>query len=117
MMRGMGVEFLMACVGCALCFAAVCEARPANWVIKGGKLYVDGKWVFLKTAKPLHNFADAKEVETLIGDLDVIQKKNYNCIEINCYWHHFDHAGDGTIDVSLEPLRKLIDAIYARGMF
>src|SRR3546814_19773455 len=39
-----------------------------------------------------------------------------NVIEINCYWHHFDQDGDGVPDVSLEPLSRLINTIYAKGM-
>jgi hypothetical protein len=92
-------------------------ARPADWQIRDGRLYVKGQWTFLKIAKPLRNFADAEQVEQLIKDLPLLKQKNYNCIEINCYWHHFDHRGDGAIDVSTEPLKKLVDAIYARGMF
>lgn len=43
--------------------------------------------------------------------------KGYNALELNCYWHQFDRDGDGRPDVSLEPLAKLIEAIYAKGMF
>jgi len=93
------------------------SARHKDWRIRNGKLYVDGKWVFLKIGKPLRNFADGNEVDKLIADLDVIQGKNYNCLELNCYWHHFDFDGDGVPDHSLEPLSRLIDAIYERGMF
>src|SRR5690554_1507758 len=87
-----------------------------NWEIRDGKFYRDGEWVFLKVAKPLRNFADAAAVDRLIGDLDVLKGKGYQAIEINCYWHHFDHDGDGVPDVSLAPLNRLVDAIYARGM-
>ncbi|MBN2308534.1 MAG: beta-galactosidase [Candidatus Hydrogenedentes bacterium] len=85
--------------------------------LRQGRLYVDGEWVFLKIGKPLRNFADAGSVDQLIADLPIIQEKAYNCLELNCYWHHFDPNGDGEIDMSLDPLRRLIDAITARGMF
>lgn len=91
--------------------------RHKNWTIRQGKFYADDQWVFLKVAKPLRNYADADEVDQLIADLDIFESKNYNCLEINCYWHHFDIDGDGLPDKSLAPLNKLIDAIYARGMF
>lgn len=52
----------------------------------------------------------------LVEDLDLLQAKGYHALELNCYWHHFDQTGNGVPDVSLEPLRRLIDAIYARGM-
>ena len=100
-----------------LVFAAQGYARPGEWVIREGKLYVDGQAMFLKIGKPLRNFADAADCEQLIRDLQIIRKKNYNCLELNCYWHHFDRDGDGTIDVSLEPLSKLIREIRKRGMF
>jgi hypothetical protein len=87
------------------------------WEIKNGKFFLDGTWQFLKIAKPLRNFAQKDAVNKLISDLDILKEKKYNTIEINCYWHHFDLDGDGQIDVSLEPLNKLIDSIYAKGMF
>jgi hypothetical protein len=87
------------------------------WEIKEGKFYFDGEWEFLKIGKPLRNFANKEEVFRLINDLDILKDKNYNTIEINCYWHHFDKDGDGTPDESLEPLSSLIDSIYAKGMY
>lgn len=85
--------------------------------IRGGRLYVKGEWVFLKVAKPLHNFALKDDCERLIANLPTLQKKDYNCIEINCYWHHFDKDGDGSLDVDMAPLRRLFDAVHARDMF
>lgn len=96
---------------------AAAQARPAEWRIADGGLEVSGQRVFLKIAKPLRNFGDPAAVDQLIEDLDLLQAKHYNTIEINCYWHHFDFDGDGTIDVSTEPLAKLVRAIYDRGMF
>mgnify|MGYP002626220780 CR=1 FL=1 len=95
------------------------EATPdyTKWSIHDGKFYVDGNWVFLKAAKPLINYADNNSVNDLIKKLDILKEKHYNAIEMNCYWHHFDKNGDGIIDVSLTPLRTLINAIYKRGMF
>jgi hypothetical protein len=87
------------------------------WQIKDGKFYYDGQWKFLKIAKPLRNFADAQAVNQLIKDLDIIKSKGFTNIAINCYWHHFDQNGDGVPDVSLQPLRKLIDEVYQRGMY
>lgn len=87
------------------------------WEIKNGKFFLNGNWVFLKIAKPLRNFTQEAAVNKLIKELDILKEKKYNTIEINCYWHHFDLDGDGKIDVSLEPLNKLIDSIYKKGMF
>lgn len=87
-----------------------------TWKIENGKFYCDGEWEFLKIAKPLRNFADDNAVQQLINDLDRLKAKHYNVIEINCYWHHFDHDGDGVPDVSLEPLNRLIHTIYTKGM-
>ncbi|SHF80303.1 hypothetical protein SAMN05444274_10992 [Mariniphaga anaerophila] len=89
----------------------------SKWKIKNGKFYMNGKWKFLKIAKPLRNFANQGEVDKLIADLDTLRSKFYNTIEINCYWHHFDTNGDGEIDKSLAPLNNLINAIYQRGMY
>ena len=85
--------------------------------LKQGKLFVNGEHLFLKIGKPLRDFGNQEQIEQLILDLDIIQEKNYNCIELNCYWHHLDRNGDGIIDVSIEPLKRLIDEINARDMF
>jgi hypothetical protein len=92
-------------------------ADYTKWEIKNGKFYFDGKWKFLKTAKPLVNFSDATAVDKLISSLDILRSKYYTSIELNCYWHHFDLDGDGIPDKSLDPLNKLINAIYERGMY
>ena len=101
----------------AFVLMATAQARPRGCEIRDGRLFVDGKWVFLKIGKPLRNFALAEACEKLIADLAILQQKGYNCLELNCYWHHFDKDGDGRPDASLAPLRKLVDAIAARGMF
>ncbi len=87
------------------------------WKIENGKFYLDGEWQFLKIGKPLINFSDSEAVDQLIQDLDILIEKNYQVIEMNCYWHHFDFDGDGNPDVSLEPLNKLITAVYEKGMY
>jgi len=92
-------------------------ADYTKWEIKNGKFYFDGDWKFLKTAKPLINFSDAASVDRLISNLDIIRSKYYTSIELNCYWHQFDLNGDGIPDKSLEPLNKLINAIYDKGMY
>lgn len=97
--------------------AAVAEARPSAWAIRGGRFYLNGERLLLKVAKPIRNFGKVAEVERLIADLPVLKAKNYNAIEINCYWHQFDMDGDGKPDVSLAPLRGLVDAIHGAGMF
>ncbi len=96
------------------------KTRVVNGVevqLKNGRLFVEGKYRFLKIGKPLRDFSDKEDVERLIADLDVIQSKNYNCLELNCYWHHMDRDGDGVVDVDLDPLKRLIDEICARGIF
>lgn len=85
--------------------------------LKQGKLFVDGEYCFLKIGKPLRNFGSKDEIEQLIEDLDTLRDKHYNCIELNCYWHHMDRDGDGLVDVDVEPLKRLIDEINARDMF
>jgi Beta-galactosidase len=85
--------------------------------LRDGRLYVDGTWVFLKIGKPLRDFANAGSVDQLIKDLPVVHAKGYNALELNCYWHHFDQDGDGSIDKPLAPLRRLIDAIDSQGMY
>lgn len=79
-------------------------------------MWVDGAHKFLKIGKPLRNFGEPAQVDQLIADLPLIRDKRYDCLELNCYWHHFDKAGDGTTGVSLDPLNRLIDAILAHGM-
>ncbi len=88
-----------------------------KWEIKDGRFFLDGEWVFLKIGKPLINFSDERQVEKLIDNLDILQKKYYNTLELNCYWHQFDLNGDGVPDKSLDPLNKLINAIYEKGMY
>ena len=85
--------------------------------LENGKFYLNGERVFLKVAKPLLNLTDPTQVDKLILNLDVLRTKFYNTIALNCYWHFFDTDGDGIIDKSLEPLNKLINAIYKKGMF
>ena len=88
-----------------------------KWEIKNGKFYLDGKWKFLKIAKPLYNYASAADVNMLIASLDTLKNKYYNTIEMTCYWKFFDVNGDGIIDKSLEPLNNAINAIYNKGMY
>lgn len=85
--------------------------------LRGGRLVVAGNPVFLKIGKPLRDFANADDVDRLIADLPVIRAKHYNCLEINCYWHHFDSDGDGVPEASLDPLNRLIRAIGDAGMY
>lgn len=108
---------VMGLVVAAMLCASMAEARPAAWVIRDGRFYVDGRRVFLKIAKPLRNFAQAAECDKLIADLPVLKAKQYSAIEINCYWHQFDPNGDGAPDASMAPLRRLVDAIHAAGMY
>ena len=93
------------------------DARSSEWTIRDGRLHVDGRWVFLKIGKPLRKFSDPTACEKLVADLDTLQAKGFNALELNCYWHHFDTDADGIIDASLKPLSHLIDAIHAKGMF
>jgi hypothetical protein len=88
-----------------------------NHHLEHGKLWVDGEHHFQKTGKPLRNFADAKQVNDLIVDLPIIAEKGYTNLALNCYWHHFDLTGNGQIEVSVEPLKKLITAIHEAGMY
>lgn len=89
----------------------------ANHVLKDGKLWVDGQHKFLKTGKPLRDYGNAEQIDALIADLPIIAAKNYSNIAINCYWHHFNPSGDGKIEISVEPLKKLIKAIRDAGMY
>ena len=85
--------------------------------LKGGRLYIDGVWTFMKTGKPLRDYGNKEQIEELISHLPILAKKGYTNLALNCYWHHFDFVGDGTISADIEPLRRLIDAINANGMF
>ena len=116
----MKLPALCVVVAALLCWAApvrASDARSADWTIRDGKLHVDGTWVFLKIGKPLRNFADAAACQKLADTLDILQAKDFNALELNCYCHLFDKDANGTIDVSLEPLARLVDAIHAKGMF
>lgn len=84
--------------------------------LQNGRLLIDGEHRFLKTGKPLRNYAEASDVEQLVADLPIIAAKGYDNLALNCYWHHFNPAGDGTIEVSLEPMKGLLRAIRAHGM-
>lgn len=86
-------------------------------ILKDGQLWAGGAHKFLKTGKPLRNFADVGEVNQLIQDLSIIRGKGYDNLSLNCYWHHFNPSGDGDIEVSLDPLRSLIEAIRSAGMY
>lgn len=92
-------------------------ARLADWQLSHGRLLVDGKPVFLKTAKPLRDFSNPEACRRLARDLEILRSKGFNAVSINCYWHHFDLDGDGLIDVQLDPLSSLIEEIYGKGMF
>lgn len=112
------LAFSLSCV--SFLFSAEAKVRVINGKkceLKDGRLWVDGVWKFMKTGKPLRNFADEKDVDGLIADLPVLKKKGYTNLSLNCYWHHFDFSGEGEIGVSLEPLRRLIDEINGHGMF
>lgn len=85
--------------------------------LREGRLLVDGTHVFLKTAKPLRDFGNAEECEQLMRDLPILKDKRFTSIALNCYWHHLDPDGDGVPEVSLEPLRSLVDAILEAGLF
>ncbi len=78
--------------------------------LSGGKLYVDGHRVFLKTAVPLANFAS----EDLRSTVDTLLAKGYNNFKINLYWHHFDTDGDGILDQPLTTLNQLIAHIESK---
>lgn len=108
---------LLACVSLCAFACAGSSARQEDWVLRDGGLFVNGKRVFLKIAKPLRNFGRADDCRQLIKDLDVLAAKGYNAFELNCYWHHLDTNGDGEVDVSLKPLIDLIDTIHAKGLF
>lgn len=85
--------------------------------LRDGRLYVRGRHKFLKTGKPLRNYAKAEDVDGLILDLPKLLSKHYSNIAINCYWHHFNPSGDGRIEVSLEPLKRLLSALRECGMY
>lgn len=99
----------------------MCAMKPhpyfKNHVLSAGKLWVDDAHCFVKTGKPLRDYSDAASIQLLIEDLPTIAAKGYNNLALNCYWHHFNPSGDGQIEVSLDPLRKLIKAIHAHGMY
>ena len=85
--------------------------------LRNGKLWIDGLHRFLKIGKPQLDFSCARQIDAFICELGIVKSKGFDCLELNCYWHHFDPDGDGKIDVSVEPLSRLIDAILEQGMF
>lgn len=109
--------FRIAVLAVAAFLPAVPDAREPDCSIRDGRLHVHDRWVFLKIGKPLRVFADPAACQKLAADLPVLKAKGFNTLELNCYWHHFDKDGDGTIDVPLEPLARLIEAIHEQGMF
>lgn len=88
-----------------------------KWAVKDGQFFLDGKHVFLKVAKPLQSFATAEGCDKVKSWIATYREKYFNAVAMNCYWHQFDNDGDGTIDVSLKPLKNLIEAIYDAGMY
>ena len=105
---------------CPALHAAEAKTRLINGKtceLKGGRLFIDGEWVFMKSGKPLRDFGSAEGCKNLEEQLPKLKSLGYTNLSLNCYWHHFDFKGDGSISVSLEPLRKLIDAINEQGMF
>jgi hypothetical protein len=85
--------------------------------LRDGRLYVNGRWTFLKIGKPLLDFANPTACKRLREALPILKAKGYNALELNCYWHHFDKDGDGVIDADTHPLAELIEAIDDAGMF
>jgi hypothetical protein len=85
--------------------------------LRDGKMWIDGQHRFLKIGKPQLDFSGADQIGEFILELPVVKSKGYDCLELNCYWHHMDPDGDGKIEVSLEPLNRLIRAICDHGMF
>ncbi len=88
-----------------------------KWSIHDGKFYIDGKWKFLKIAKPLTITSNPPEAQEIIDELDDMARYHYNTVEICCSWDWYDTDGDGHLDKSVEPLRKVVDAVYAKGMY
>ena len=56
------------------------STRAVDWTLRDGHLHVDGSRVFLKTAKPLRNFADAEACRRLEGELETLQAKGFNAV-------------------------------------
>ena len=87
-----------------------------KWEVHDGKFYLDGKWTFIKAAKPLTDYSNPECCENVIGFLDKLREKHYNAVSLNVDWSVFDSDADGVINKSVEPLRRVIDEIYKRGM-
>lgn len=85
--------------------------------LRNGKVWIDGSHQFLKIGKPQLDFSCPRQIDAFISELGIVKSKRFDCLELNCYWHHLDPNGDGKIEVSLEPLNRLIDAISDHGMF
>ncbi|MFH1436441.1 MAG: hypothetical protein ABIJ56_12045 [Pseudomonadota bacterium] len=49
--------------------------------------------------------------------VDVLASKGYNNFKLNAYWDHFDHDGDGTLDVSLGQVTNAISHIRSLGLY
>ena len=88
-----------------------------KWSVHDGKFFLDGKWTFIKTAKPLTDFPDPGCCQRVIDFLDILREKHYNAVSLDLSWPNFDTDGDGKVDVSVEPVNRLINEIYKRGMY
>lgn len=97
------------------------ETKPlvdyTKWEIKNGKFYLDGKWKFLKIAKPLTITSNPPECQEIINEIPDLKKYFYNTVTVLCDYSHFDTNGDGVLDKSLEPLANLIDKLYEAGFY
>ena len=85
--------------------------------LRQGKLWINECHRFLKIGKPQLNFSIKDEIDAFITDLPMVKDKGFDCLELNCYWHHMDPDGDGKIEVDLQPLNRLIEAIADYGLF
>jgi len=88
-----------------------------KWEIKNGKFYLDGKWKFLKIAKPLTVTSNPPECQEIIDEIPDLRKYYYNTVTVCCDYSWFDTDGDGTLDKSLQPLANLIDKLYEAGFY
>ncbi len=97
-------------------------AANETWEIRDGRFHRNGRWVFLKTAKLLRNFADPRVGAATIGEIDLlIDRHHYSNFSLNIYPDVFDRDADGEVDAeraeAVRQIGRILDHLWRRGVF
>ncbi len=104
------------------------RARPRRvapgeeWLMRDGRFYRNGQWVFLKTGKLLRPFERPETADQVIAEIDaMIDRLHYNSFSLNIYPDTFDADADGRVDADVrkpfEGIGRILDHCWARGVF